>query len=563
MIFEFIKNKISWGKIDKKVSKQDVCLCLPGYFILIRKNSNFLVNINNKINYFINKHKSNWLTFINDANFSKIKNTNNIKLSDIADFYRKIDEVHDLYIITTDLKIIDFEDFIYSREKDSRTKDNLFYYIKSKQNFIEDINNIRSESLYSAGTSANLFLKNRTVGRYFIDASSIDFASACYEFKTLGSKANNYGYGRSWNFKDATNIALLEGVERYISQYYAYNNVNYEVFGSFNYLTSNGRCCVMPSRLILETNSNVNNDSKLYWTEAQSIVDGKKCLVPEDVAFYGNNFYRDNYQRRINDSSNGVALGSTYTEAIINGILELIERHSFLTTWYGEIPGKKINNYKEYLDENTIISVNKFLKRGFQINLYEISFIEDVYVVWCLIRNFDKDAKMFSYNAAGSGITLRGAIKAAIVESVVGMSVQNENHTIMPDKVKTIKTLEDHIDFYGNNTVKDLYDFVNESKSFSLKTNTIFNSTKTQEDILEIIEKKILDEFDDIYVVNLTSNELKKHNLFGVKCIIPGMFPMTFGDKSQRLNKDYINKQRRKNGINEIDEIKLLPHPFP
>ncbi|RMX26193.1 YcaO-like family protein, partial [Limosilactobacillus reuteri] len=201
-----------------------------------------------------------------------------------------------------------------------------------------------------------------------------------------------------------------------------------------------------------------------------------------------------------------------------------------------EIPGHKIKLSQCNISKELAYAVNRLKRQGYQIDLFEISVISPVYVVWCLIRNNHSNAKMFSYSAAGSGLVLSDAVSAALKEAVVGMSIYANEQEEMPKVPKNIVTLEDHVRFYGNIANKNAFNFTNQFTNF-VDDNRYLNlgsqnTSITKSEVINFIIEKLKKEFKDILIVNLTSDYLKKHDLYTVKAVIPGMFPMTFGDNS-------------------------------
>ncbi len=73
---------------------------------------------------------------------------------------------------------------------------------------------------------------------------------------------------------------------------------------------------------------------QIDWVWGYSFLQERPILVPELLAYYssgcGHGF--------VYETSNGCALGGSLEEAIFYGILEVVERDSFLMTWYAELP---------------------------------------------------------------------------------------------------------------------------------------------------------------------------------------------------------------------------------
>ena len=77
-----------------------------------------------------------------------------------------------------------------------------------------------------------------------------------------------------------------------------------------------------------------NPETPMDWVWGYSFLQERPILVPELLAYYsvscGEGF--------VYETSNGCALGGSLEEAIFHAIMEVVERDSFLLTWYARLP---------------------------------------------------------------------------------------------------------------------------------------------------------------------------------------------------------------------------------
>lgn len=76
-------------------------------------------------------------------------------------------------------------------------------------------------------------------------------------------------------------------------------------------------------------------DQAMEWCQARSLVDGRICWVPAAAVFLG---FRGEGGRFCAGDSNGLASGNTQEEAILQGLLELVERDAVAIWWYNRLP---------------------------------------------------------------------------------------------------------------------------------------------------------------------------------------------------------------------------------
>lgn len=544
-------------ELSNVLEKEHVIIPIEDNYILIKKDTNFLENYKVTKKNYQKTNINSWFFSLMEADYSHLHDS--VKKPLTID-WSLLDNCAAL-LVNLQGKILDQFNIVKSRKHDSATHDSIYKCIFDKH--YTPNSPYHQFQIQDIAKGARDYINSRTAGKYFLDASSNIIAGVSFEFKTDSNENISYGYGRSSNLKIARDLADLEAVERYASHFYPFTVK--DNIGTYKYFSANHNELVYsPTEFTLEKDTKYNSDKVIYWTQAESLKSNELVWVPEDLAYYANDQYRDNYSRLMNDSSNGVALGGSYDEALLGGVLELIERHSFLASWYGKIKGNRLVNYEKYFSKDMKEYINLFTRKGINIDLFQISVIPNIFVVWALIRNESKNTTMYSYTAAGVGFELHEAINGALLEAIVGYSVQENVHETMPKNVRDVVYLDDHIEYYGDSNQKHEFDFVDswENIDADILTKKEKYYSNNKEKLIDIMDN-ILSDFDDILIVNQTSQEMKSNNLFVVKAIIPGFLPMTFGRKSLRISMDTINNLRQNLGMESLTNINSKPHPFP
>ena len=232
-------------------------------------------------------------------------------------------------------------------------------------------------------------------------------------------------------------------------------------------------------------------------------------------------------------------------------------------TWYGYVPGRRIENYENYLSTKEMSVIKRVSEKGARINLFEISVFEDVYVVWGLITNKQEGTSISTYTSAGAGFSVDEAVKAALMEVSVGYLVQENYHEEAPSIPENISTIDDHIDYYANPLNTFEFDFVKNFEKFTDRENNLLAKYHSQEEILNHLLNTTLKDYKRIIFANLTSKEMADNKLFVVKAIMPEFLPMTFGAGNLRISLSNINKSRKLLNLDVICQFNRRPHPFP
>ncbi|MCG6197318.1 YcaO-like family protein, partial [Anoxybacillus sp. LAT_38] len=104
---------------------------------------------------------------------------------------------------------------------------------------------------------------------------------------------------------------------------------------------------------------------------------------PELLAYYssgcGHSF--------VYETSNGCALGGSLEEAIFYGILEVVERDSFLMTWYAQLPIPRLDPYSANDQELRLMIERLRAVTGYDVYLFNSTMEYGIPSVWTLAKN--------------------------------------------------------------------------------------------------------------------------------------------------------------------------------
>ncbi|WP_037464943.1 TOMM precursor leader peptide-binding protein [Shimazuella kribbensis] len=384
--------------------------------------------------------------------------------------------------------------------------------------------------------------------------------------------------GRTHRFGDSEITAIFEGLER--SCGIAPRRTRTIVHDSYHQLQANA---LHPESVGTHSKEQYalphfpfqafDPDQKMHWVWGYSFNQEKSILVPELLAYYslggGKGF--------VYETSNGCALGGNLEEAILHGILEIMERDAFLMTWYAKLELPRIDPYSSGDKELDLMLHRIEAIAGYEIHLFDATMEHGIPTIWAIAKN-KKASGFHLICAAGTHFEPIKAAKNAIHE-LAGMMLtldkkaekQRAKYVNMVDKPHLVQEMPDHSMLYSIPETEHRLHFLLHQK----KNNKTFQQIKRP----PIAENDLTDDLRyllqtlknlqlDVIVVNQTTTELQQHQLHCVKVIIPGMLPMTFGHHLTRLTGlsrvlhvpqilGYTNTTLT------LDQLNPHPHPFP
>jgi len=386
--------------------------------------------------------------------------------------------------------------------------------------------------------------------------------------------------GQANSFAGSRRLAFLEGLERYAGTHRRRRSDL--VVGSYDELAADAldpRSCGLYSDNTYRTDPFIepfDSSRPMRWVWGHSLRDNRPLLVPARMVYYSAGMQSDNF---VLECSNGCAIGSCLEEAVLFGLLELMERDAFLLAWYGRatLPEIDLTSF----DSGAVRSmVDRAGLLGYDIRAFDTRIDLGVPVVTGMAVRQDGGDGLLSF-AAGAALDPARAVEGALSEvltylphlrgQVLERRAEIEQMALDPYQVRHIG---DHAQLFGlpemavqadeylrpreRRSMEDLYSGWNSSRP---RTGDLL-------DDLAVCRDQLVGAGFDVIAVDQTTPEQEQMGLSSVTTFAPGLVPIDFGWNRQRvLHSPRLRTAFRQAGWRGTDladdEIKKVPHPFP
>lgn len=384
--------------------------------------------------------------------------------------------------------------------------------------------------------------------------------------------------GRTHSYAESELTAVLEGLERYCGL--APRGKRTVIRDSFRNLADQA---LDPVKVGLHTKEQYarpgfpfkpfDPDSPMDWVWGYSFLQERPILVPELLAYYslgcGHGF--------VYETSNGCALGGTLEEAIFYGILEVVERDSFLITWYAQLPLPRLDLSSANDRELRLMVERLQAVAGYDLHLFNATMENGIPSVWTVAKN-RKQKGVNLICAGGAHPDPVRAVKSSIHEVAAMLltldekfEANREDYVRMFHDPSLVQKMEDHSMLYSLPEAEERLHFLLDEnrplrtfdEEFEQKPRHA-DLTDDLRDILQVFRHLNL----DVIVVDQTTPEILRNGLYCVKVLIPGMLPMTFGHHLTRLTGlERVLRVPAELGYAKqpltLEQINPHPHPFP
>ncbi|WP_075980571.1 TOMM precursor leader peptide-binding protein [Bacillus massilinigeriensis] len=384
--------------------------------------------------------------------------------------------------------------------------------------------------------------------------------------------------GRSNSYEVSELTAILEGLERYCG--IEPRGKKTVVHDCYHHLENNA---LNPTSVGVHESEQYemphfpfkrfNPDAPMDWVWGYSFLQERPILIPKLLAYYSLSS-RDGF---VYETSNGCALGGSLEEAIFHAIMEVVERDSFLLTWYARLPLPRLD-LRSVKDPELLLMVDRIHEvTGYDLYFYNSTMEHGIPSVWALAKN-RRSKGVNIICAAGANPDPVRAVKSTIYE-LAGMMFRDDEkleknrqkYERMLQDPYEVRTMEDHGMLYGLKEAEERLNFLIDDhgpiRTFAKEYKEPPANTDLKDDLEDILQKFRKLNLD-VIVVDQTTDITKRNGLYCVKVIIPGMLPMTFGHHLTRVQ-----------GLKRVltvpmdlgfattpltyEQLNPFPHPFP
>ncbi|MFD6208114.1 TOMM precursor leader peptide-binding protein [Peribacillus sp. NPDC060253] len=384
--------------------------------------------------------------------------------------------------------------------------------------------------------------------------------------------------GRTLSYAASEMTAILEGLERYCGMeprgkrtvmHDSYNNLKDQALNPIKIGVHSKEHYAQPNFPFRP----FNPDRSIDWVWGHSFLQERPILVPELLSYYslgcGDGF--------VYETSNGCALGGSLEESIFYGIMEVVERDSFLLTWYAQLPLTRLDPKSANDKELELMIDRARAVAGYDIHLFNSTMEHGIPSVWALAKN-RKQKGLNIICAAGAHLDPIRAVKSAVFE-LAGMMLtlddkleeNQEEFVKMLHDSSLVTKMDDHGMLYGLPQSEERLQFLLDDDRPMRTFDEEFEKRVMHSDLTDDLQD-ILQEFRrlklEVIVVDQTTPEIERNGLHCVKVLIPGMLPMTFGHHLTRVTGlERILRVPMELGYAkkplEFDQLNPHPHPFP
>lgn len=372
------------------------------------------------------------------------------------------------------------------------------------------------------------------------------------------------GFGTSLDESTASVRAVCEGLERYCAVMYPDRGVNQATAREL------GQGCLDPRRLpqcSQRERQRANPahrlkkpdlDSKEKWVEGYSLTEARAVWVPITTVYLGLPVPLTEHLRL--PESTGFAVGTSYEQAILSGLCEVIERDSLALWWLHQLSMPRID--VRITDQVTIRKLIALAENdGVSTHLFNLTTDLGIPVVG-LIQITDRGTP----HAVCIGACRLDLAQAAIrvLEEAISLRIalRLENHTFDPSLVLSgaPQPPEAFGLYYAGPRGASSFAF-----ALSKTANTVSVPTEGMKEFIDLkdVVRRLTNANVEVIAVDVTQPEIRAFGIVCVRVISPELMPISFAHSIRYLAHSRLHASAYAMGIGARDEHSVTSLPYP
>ena len=334
------------------------------------------------------------------------------------------------------------------------------------------------------------------------------------KFFPVGCYDRNGGAGLTR--EEARMAALGEAIERYCSSIYFPDDL---LIGSYRELSRSTRMLAPGEMALFHPDQRghigyswFTEDTRLCWIGGYSVTNNTPVLIPACLTFVPYHpFWAQRGEETIGPSiTTGQAAASSYRDAVLRGIYEIVERDAFMITWLNRLPVPRIDI--ESSPAVAEIFHARLARPNLRYTLHSLATDLGIPSILCMLIDTQCVPAMVCAGGASHLNPEKAAIKA-LVEAVqtrewARYMGRRRKPVVIESDYSNLDDFDKHVLLYAHGDMRSAVEFLTEAPLTCSFSNLADCSTDTAVGDLRRVKALLESPGHEIFVVDLTSEDV-------------------------------------------------------
>lgn len=310
-------------------------------------------------------------------------------------------------------------------------------------------------------------------------------------------------------------------------------------------------------------------DTRVRWARGFALPDGEETYVPAQLVYLTWSRLAPEEQPVAYSTSNGLACGPTLEEAVLAGLLELVERDAFMITWAAGLSLPLLDWSSE--PELLAFESRYLAAAGGRHAVVDLSDFLHVPTALAVVRG-DGSREPAVAVGAGSAPSIVDAVKKALAEAYSVRSwgrglVAATPHRTFAEDCSDVVSFADHIHLYALPGHAGAADFLTASTVVrKVEDVAVLPGVSALERICQLTGR-LRAQGVRAYAVDVTSPDVADAGLVVAKVVAPELCPLDVRHDTRFLGGSRLYRAAHELGLRDAPlaagDVNADPHPFP
>jgi ribosomal protein S12 methylthiotransferase accessory factor len=417
------------------------------------------------------------------------------------------------------------------------------------------------------GLIRRIFQKQREAGRPNI---FIYVAEACNTGVFTASSNFRITAGASRDPRRAITKAIGEAIERYCGAICWRDDLTLSSARDAPFR------CAIPSDFALYAVSQFDDtsfpyvpfskDTLIRWVEAKDTTRSDEIYLPASMVFVPYEPNRTQGERLINQPiSTGLAAHTTFFDAALNGLMEVVERDAFTIVWQSGSAPPQID--RSVLSPELIELLHLLENGDRRINLLDLT-VDTCIPTVLAVQTTDNPRVPCLVVAGAASYDARVAILKSLEELALTADYMQTLHETLPpfrsdDSFSNVIDQQSHLRFWCNHEHLRYATFLLNTNRTSERA---FNVSWDEQDAQLNFDKavsRIACLGHRVWTVDLSTEDVREVGLRVVRTVIPGFHPLAIGHRVRSLDGERLGRIPGLYYDHRGGSSNQSPHPYP
>ncbi len=305
------------------------------------------------------------------------------------------------------------------------------------------------------------------------------------------------------------------------------------------------------------------------WVRGVSLTDRRPAYLPVQLVYLSWASLAPGETWIGYSTSSGLACGATFAEAVLSGLLELVERDAFMLTWYNRLSLPRL----DWRPDRALVELERrhFAPTRLRYEVVDLSVFLGVPTALGVVHGGPADVAALGVGA-GSAATIQEAWRKALAEAFSvrawarSLRLAEPKRTFRTD-FRDVETFSDHILFYAcqENARHAAFLDSSEERRDVREVPALEGASATE--LIGAIAARLGARGIEAYAVDVTSPDVRQAGLSVAKVLAPELCPLDVAYQARFLGGRRLYAAGWELGLRRAplapEDVNPYPHPFP